>query len=278
MLFPRNKTIVKLSVTLGCGAFIVFFLLLFKPFNTDTSSLANICLFGLVTAITCTFYYVFLPLILSRFGIFIDDFRPRWWLDGLNIITIGSLNFFLGTLVEDNVTCTWGWYFTYLFYTLAIGVIISVMVYFFVNNYMLKKKLQEIEAINQQLINKLSTTETDNKEITFEGETRNEQLTLRATDLLYVKAEGNYCLFCFFKDGKTATRLIRITLKGVDAMLGESEYFMRCHRSYIVNTKKVVKIGSTGSNYQIWMSNVEDVIPASRQNIQDLKNSIGLIA
>ncbi|MBB6271052.1 hypothetical protein HDF26_001479 [Pedobacter cryoconitis] len=86
----------------------------------------------------------------------------------------------------------------------------------------------------------------------------------KANDLLFAKAEGNYISLMTIKDGFLKTELKRISLKQLEIQLTAYPYLLRCHRSYILNIQRVVKLSGNSQGYLISFNNTEDKVPVSR--------------
>lgn len=85
-------------------------------------------------------------------------------------------------------------------------------------------------------------------------------------DLMYVEAKGDYALFKTDKKGY----IVNSTFKNIESKLNPNQ-FIRVHRSYIINIKKVVDIEE--NNLLIG----EQVIPVSRSQKPNLMNRLNTI-
>jgi DNA-binding LytR/AlgR family response regulator len=194
-------------------------------------------------------------------------------LDIANLITIGIGNYFYAGFIENSCERGWDWFWRYQFYTFTIGIIIVALAYLVVTSVKLKMKLNDVQKINSSLLHKLKQV-SNNQVFVFESETRNEKLVVYSDDLICIKAEGNYSKFYYILDDKVITKLLRLSLKNSETIIHKSTAFSRSHRSYIVNINKITNIQATGSGYQMWVNGLAEPLPASRQNIADLKQSI----
>jgi len=264
----------KYITILGSGVFVALFLGIFRPFDTVVSSVWNLVNYGLITIGSCVFYFVVLPKLLGFPFEFGDKYTFKHFIFDIgNIITIGTCNFFYSSTIEGCSVLNWEWFWKYQFYTFTIGGIVSLILYFFGKNIILKNQLKEIETLNASLHNQLKEASI-NKTFVFESETRNEKLVLQSDDLICIKAEGNYSSFYYSTGDKVTSKLLRLSLKNTESIIETSSNFSRSHRSYIVNINKIIKIDAVGSSYQIWVNGLLEPLPASRQNIADLKASI----
>ena len=65
------------------------------------------------------------------------------------------------------------------------------------------------------------------------------KLSVKLDNLYYIKAEDNYINVFYQRSGVIASYLLRCKMKTIEDNCAESSSLMRCHRSYIVNIKKV---------------------------------------
>ncbi len=90
--------------------------------------------------------------------------------------------------------------------------------------------------------------------------------------IFYAQAVHNYT----YVYGNNEKYLTHFTLAQLEMRL--QDYFMRVHRSYIVNLRKVDRVfSSSGSSYKIQLNDKEKtVVPVSRNRIKQLKERVGL--
>jgi len=100
--------------------------------------------------------------------------------------------------------------------------------------------------------------------IFIKAHVRVDDFYFKANDLLFAKAEGNYISLTTIKDGFLKTELKRISLKQLEIQLTAYPYLLRCHRSYILNIQRVVKLSGNSQGYLISFNNTEDKVPVSR--------------
>ncbi len=67
----------------------------------------------------------------------------------------------------------------------------------------------------------------------------NLKLSVKLDNLYYIKAEDNYINVFYQRSGAIATYMLRCKMKTIEDNCLDSSSLMRCHRSYIVNIKKV---------------------------------------
>lgn len=95
---------------------------------------------------------------------------------------------------------------------------------------------------------------------------------IRIRDILYVKAAGNYTEL-HLDDDKTA--LTSHTLSHWDNQLPD-DYFLRIHRSTIVNVEQVTRVEPTDSrSYDVYVAGAESPLSMSRRRARTLKDRLG---
>ena len=138
---------------------------------------------------------------------------------------------------------------------------------------LLKKYKAESENINKLKQSKNPFT----KEITLKGEGKNEELKLMDYSILYVKSESNYCEIHFNENDKYRKELIRASLNSIEDSLKEFSFFVRVHRSYIVNFNRIYKVSGTAQGYKVHFENVQHSIPVSRKQSAHFKSLVSLL-
>lgn len=82
-------------------------------------------------------------------------------------------------------------------------------------------------------------TETSPEPLFFQDELERTSLSLKAEDLRYCKAEGNYVEFHYSDEGKLSQKLLRQRLKKVLESAPES--LVQIHRSYLVSKPAILE-------------------------------------
>ena len=80
--------------------------------------------------------------------------------------------------------------------------------------------------------------------------------------LLYLESQDNYLVVVHLQDGAPNSRLIRSSLKRVEAM--NVPGLVRCHRSFMVNLAQVRSCGGNQHGLKLHLPAVDQPIPASR--------------
>ena len=90
-----------------------------------------------------------------------------------------------------------------------------------------------------------------------------EEFTLNLNKLVYVEAQENYSKIVWTDKGEVKEKLLRVTLKRIEDQLAD-DTLVRCHRSYIINTKVDFTILGNSNGYCLESDLLKHTIPISR--------------
>lgn len=97
---------------------------------------------------------------------------------------------------------------------------------------------------------------------------KKEELSFFPNQFLYAESDGNYVFFHLADDQKIRTELIRNSISDIERQLSGIPYFIRIHRAFIVNVKKVCSKKGNTLGYRLKIFDTEAEIPVSRNNVQ----------
>lgn len=130
---------------------------------------------------------------------------------------------------------------------LFIPYIITYM-YFTLKNK--EKELDELAAALQCVQHgPLSATETAVRKETpgmlqFRDDKGELKLSILSDTLLYLESADNYVRIHYLNNGKISNYILRNTLKNIESSFPD-QLLLRCHRSYIIHTKKIKMLSKT---------------------------------
>ncbi len=262
-----QKTNTRLLIqSIGEGTFIALFLILFQPFGAsqwhDPNKNWYLACYGLIT----TFCGIVL-----RFGIF-KTFPKHHseitWNVGKEIISIMILILMIaaGNVVfskivfdlENGVRSFLGM----LLAVIIIGIFpatFGVMLNYIIQ---LKKYNQPIVVHHTQVLENQVLIER--KELTLIAENEKDSLSILAENLFYIESSDNYSTVFYEKAGKLQKELLRSSLTRLESQIS-SENIVRCHRSFIVNLDKVVKVSGNAQGYKLHLETPELFVPVARK-------------
>jgi len=264
--FPMLETTrEKIGIAFYFGFFVFMFLLIFQPFGLGEYADTIVWVtagFGLIT---------FLSVVITTFGLRIlksDITNPDTWsikhhlllsFTNLTVIAIGNWAYSLLVLPGKIHHHT---LFGYLFITLAVGIIPVILSVLFYDNR-LSNKNKHLADETTDIIH-ARKQQQENPVHHFESSVKSESVSLRTSDIICIKAEGNYCSFYFIKNDVLTKKLLRISLKLVEKELETEPRILRCHRSWLINPDKVQSLSGTARNISLSMEYCKFSIPVSR--------------
>lgn len=193
----------------------------------------------------------------------------------LTIITIGLVI----TLIAYNLNNPKDLNFLSFFVAILIRSItlsffpIIIIVFYFEGVLHKKNNLMAVKIIDEINKEKYSKKQADRITLTFARNTKDE-IQIAENDLIYIKAEGNYCKFFYETNSAVLQKLIRINMREVESCLKKSNNFLRCHKSYIVNLPKISNVTGNARGYLFHIEHSENKIPGSRNLSKSVINDI----
>jgi len=271
----RKNTILSLCV----GAFVVFFLHVYKPqnnFDIDLTS-GQKFMFGGVAFAVIFMNIVWLPKFLQ-----IAALDPvRWTVKKyiLHTLWICFMISLVNVIIDKLYVCPTKPLFEIIAHTFIqvglTGIIpISIMALLFRSN-LLQENLKSAIGANLEL-DKIQTLKKEvsknNNSVTIYSDT-SETLTFNLPELLFIEADDNYSTV-FWKNGHgVEKKLLRANLKNIENQLNNS-FTIRCHRSYIVNVHAIKAITGNTNGYKLQIRDSDFSIPVSRPKGKELMDKI----
>ncbi|MCK5703205.1 MAG: LytTR family transcriptional regulator, partial [Cyclobacteriaceae bacterium] len=90
-----------------------------------------------------------------------------------------------------------------------------------------------------------------------------EEFSLNLNNLVYVEAQENYSKIVWTDKDEVKEKLLRVTLKKIEDQLAD-DTLVRCHRSYIINTKVNFTVLGNSNGYFLESDLLKHSIPISR--------------
>ena len=244
------------------GVFIFIFLYAFQPFGFHEvvgNKLAYFAGFGVITFIGVSFVLIILPMIFKNF--FSTDNWYMWkniLFSALIFLIISILNWAYNSTIGYNIAPQRD-LSTFIIETLLVGTIPSVIL----------SDIIERKFWNKKYNSKLSEENEDNTEysqqvISFNTDNKSEMLEVTPDDLLCISSTGNYSDFYLIENERVKKKTLRITMKKTEENLEQFNSFFRCHRSYIVNMKRVKDVEGNSRSCNLKLKDLDFDVPVSR--------------
>ncbi len=261
--FKQSRRWLRDSIVYGVAIWAILYLL--QPFGFSMYN-GNKCLaaalFGLITLVCYATYGFAVIRPLNQ------HIRPwRIWHQGctvLGLILFIALCNFLLFCYLFHCPVTPALFFSFLYMTLIIGVVLTVASIGMAYNRFLREKMEAL----------LSNTTEEQKDISItihDTSVRGNDLCIPINDLLYVEAQKNNVSVCYLKDNKAVCTELHTTLSAVVEELKDYENIFQCHRSFVVNVNNITSAKGNSNGYQLTLRTCSENVPVSRSYVPRLK-------
>ncbi|MFZ1751782.1 MAG: LytTR family DNA-binding domain-containing protein [Saprospiraceae bacterium] len=284
-----KKAVWMTLIVFGSVFSILYFL---QPFDIDTLSdpeaLVMASQFALVSLVVSAFWIIAVPVLFQKY--FAENHWTVWkeilYMTALvALISIGNSILFM--YISDS-GFLWPIVKYMIGYTTLIGLIPITMSVIIKQHILLKKYASEASFLDQYLtteptndgihaqnIIQLENNTTQSKLI-LTGDNNEEILEVHPNDIFYMSASDNYVQIYFQKSEQIQSVLFRTTLKKAALSLTNYPQYYRCHKSYLVNLKKIIHITGNTQGYKLHLTNITEMIPVSRSLNDEIKEKIKL--
>jgi DNA-binding LytR/AlgR family response regulator len=117
----------------------------------------------------------------------------------------------------------------------------------------------------------LKTNIDTSKTVIIRDDSGVEKLILAIDNILYIKSANNYVEILYIENEEPTKTLIRNTIKNLETYFRDLP-IIRCHRSFMINTKKIESARKTSSGFDVRINHISGtIIPVSRSYVSELK-------
>ena len=261
------------------ATFVFLFLFVFRPFGLSTLE-QGILTISLGYALTTFVIMVLLNVaLLSQFPKFFSE--ERWnvqreiYWNMTNVLLIGFGNALYSSFIG---IAPFSPYAILIFelYTISIAVIpvtVTVLVKESRLNHQFGHQSAELNAGIEEHAKELKPT-TQAESLKLVSENEKETLELAVSDLIYVQSSDNYVEVHYMVKEVSSKKLIRSSLKAVTEQLENYPDLFRCHKSYLVNMKRVKHVSGNAQGYKLKLEGGDKLIPVARACSDALKKKL----
>jgi hypothetical protein len=257
------------------GFFVFLFLTVFQPFGIrgmPGSFLGVTAGFGALTFGVMLILNIVVPLIVPTY------FEEERWTVGkeilyalVNLWAIGTANFLYFAYTTGSAFSP-GVFWLFQFITVAVGAFPIVFLTLTRERQSRAAYEKNAEDLTEELPRGAPDMEST---MVLQFQNGPDSLKLLTSELRYLQAADNYVYVHFFR-GSAQRRIIRATLKSLEADLFAHPNFLRCHKSYIVNLENVLRVSGNAQGYKLHLSGLEEPIPVSRQHNTTIKARLSI--
>ena len=251
-------------------AFIVFFVIVYKPIKLHESRFFN---YEMTIAIYCIIIAVPLIGLLKILKTLRYFSNPDEWTIGKEILSavtallgMGVIVYLSGFFLETpgsrlNLLT----FFDSLFSAFLIGII--PFAFFSIINYQYLFVSDIVKNFSTD-INSL-TPQRSEELIRIESQLKKEELAFYPSQFIYAESDGNYVIFHLIIESQIKSKIIRNSINNIEQQLSVIQFFVRIHRAFIVNIKMVSSQKGNTLGYRLKLSMIDKEIPVSRQKTRD---------
>lgn len=279
--FNESNTF-KFNVSIGIGAIIFILLTIFRPADIKNTPISP-DLFRLLVSLITVFNLLFFFFIVVR--LFPKFFNNDNWTVGRHFTTIICLImfssiirwWFVNYILKESHPNIIG-FFKMVYYSFIIGILPTLTYIYFDEKYhykKFKKESDEIMASKTNIADDDDISSISKKIITIYSTNKNDSISFKINDLLYVTTESNYASFYIKENKEIKEYILRLQLKVVEEELKQINTFTRCHKSYIVNKNAIIKLSGNARGYFLNLRDIALKIPISRKfSKKEIENMI----
>lgn len=276
---PVKEPIHKWALISFFSVFTFLFLLIFQPFGGHLIEQKTLVFlgFGFVVFLGLVIGYWVLPITLKSW------FNYDAWTIGkeilflsFNTLVIAVLNFLYNAyLIPASFSPIYHSLLEFVGITFSVGffpiVILVLVVERFLNTKNIELANQQTNAKQKEqtgsILSSLSAAQFSIKPDTIKAA----PLQLTTENFLYANADGNYTSFYYLNPkGELKSELLRISLKQVVNQTAGISEVKQCHKSYIVNTSKILRFEGNARSLSVVLEGTQTEIPVSKSYIEEL--------
>ena len=270
--YPQNYIIKNpFTGTLIIALFVFGFTVLYKPFNTHAARAfsyeATMAIYSLLSGI-----FIFLSIKILRTVKYFSNTKD-WTIFKeflsvfLVLFVLGIAIYVLGFFIE---TSAQRWNISTFLNSFKGAFLTGIIPLFFFTAINYPYLFSESIDLN---IGNVAITGQENQPsedlIQISSQLKKEDLSFYPSQFLYAESDGNYVVFYLSINNLVKKEIIRNSINSIEQQLSGIPYFLRIHRAFIVNLKKVRSKQGNTLGYMIKLSETEIKIPVSRNNTKD---------
>jgi hypothetical protein len=266
--YPRNFLIRK--PVIGTLVFLISifgFVVIYRPLEVHGARSFSLDVTMLLYSVIISIFVFVLLVILNRMRPFSQNaewnFLKELLFDLIILTGIGISAYFAGFVIEEPVP---RWNLPTFFDSLRNALLLGVIPVLFFTILNIRYLFTPETSLYFTSRNDDSEGENEEKLIHIISKAKKEELDFYPNQFIYAESQGNYVVFHLVIDDKPSEVMIRNSIKDIERQLKAIPHFMRIHRAFIVNLKKVTSKTGNALGYRLKLAGSNNMIPVSRQN------------
>lgn len=252
-----NKKADRFLLIIIILVFSILFLNIFEPFNitrwySDSGIIRFLRLSSYGFVVALVFFFTQFPL---RNLLKIYSFKIKSYLLWLiiEIILISLVYIFLYGNPIGNFVNDFLFSIKYTLLGICLPYSFAILIIYYKNQ---RKEIKQLKTKIWQPSEKLL--------LSFKNEKGKIKFSVLSKDLLLLESTDNYVSVYYLLEDKVQRKLLRNTLKKLENSL-EEKSIIRCHRSFMVNSKNIEFAQKEGKKFSIKIKKMDQAIPVSQK-------------
>ncbi|WP_462318431.1 LytR/AlgR family response regulator transcription factor [Marinilabilia sp.] len=259
----RERFRLFLGISLGIFLFVLFF----EPFSVFLPDLKNRLAFLVGLSVIILFLMVLVYVVFTQVILVTSLALKEWFLSSyvkgfiLTVLITIALAFYLRFVGETEMS-----FFNFLkilFISLFPAVAIS-----------LHDSIENLKRHNEELIAEMGKTRLQvekyeenllARSIELSSVGAKDNFRVAVADIICLVSADNYVEVIYRKDEQYEKKLLRNTLKGLQQLLAPYSFFLRIHRTCVVNIHFIDQFRKTFNSYWVSLKGLDRKLPVSRQ-------------
>jgi len=264
--FPQNFIIKRpLYGALLIAGFTMVFAWLYKPLGSHASRFlgyeATMAVYAFISGISL---FIFINL-LGRLNWFSKQAEWSILKELLAIVillfALGVIIYFAAFILEEPAN---RWNFPTFFDSVKNAFLIGIIPFLFFTalNYLYWISPEKKYSASSDS----GSASTAEELIQISSQLKKESLSFYLSQFIYAESESNYVNFYLQTGEKMQKKVIRNSITDVEQQLAHIPFFVRTHRAFIVNLKKINSKKGNSLGYRLRLQGTDAEIPVSRNN------------
>lgn len=258
---------------------VFLFVLFFQPFPLETLDYNNRLLyvagFGAITFLISVLTLIGLPLAFPKW------LKTSMWESGPPFILSSIMLVLTATAFAFYIRFVGNSYLSlYILFKIALVCLIPIiiLVILYKNKYQ-ERMIDLLREQNKAYSSKINEYEQKNeeKEIELFSSSKTDSLILLPYSIICIQSADNYIEIYYIENDMPEKKVIRNTLKDIEAQLASYKHIVRCHRTCLVNVHFVDKISRNSMGYYFKIGELDKTFSVSKQYVISLKNAISTL-
>jgi hypothetical protein len=268
--YPQNFLIRKPAI----GALVLFililcFVIIYRPLQLHEARAFSLYFTMVLYSVAISAFVFVLLLALNGIHFFSKNeawtFLKELLFDIIILLGIGLATYFAGFIIEEQAP---RWNFPTFFDSLWTALLLGIIPVFFFTMLNIRYLFTPEIARDFKCVDGYSNGIQTEEKIRIISKAKKEKLDFYPNQFVYAESRGNYVIFHLVLNEGAHEVMIRNSITEIEQQLASIPYFMRIHRAFIANLKKVTSKNGNVLGYRLKLAGSNDIIPVSRQNIQ----------